>query len=172
MAIKGLGYVKTAWSFEERPVASSKLNTWDDRIESAVELIFRYIQGGFGNASGVLRIGGGELKVQAATTPKMSVQVAAGDALINGYPFRLLVLTDTAEVSKPVTHNRIDLVQVSLTGWAVTVKSGTEAVTPVAPVADSDCVVLGKLYLRPAMTVIKNTDDGTNGYILDVRSFV
>lgn len=172
MAVKGLAYVKTAWSFEERPVASSKLNTWDDRIEGAVELVFRYLHAGFGNSSGVLRIVGNELKAQAAATPRMSVQVVAGDASINGFPYRLLTLTDTVDVVKPVTHNRIDLVQASLAGWTVTIKTGAEAASPVAPAADTDCIALARLYLRPAMTVIKNADDGTNGYIIDVRSFL
>ena len=32
MAIRGQMYIKTAWAFQERPVASAKLNLWDDRI--------------------------------------------------------------------------------------------------------------------------------------------
>jgi len=135
-------------------------------------LAFRYLHRGFGNSSGVLRIAGSELKTQAAATPKMSVQVAAGDASIDGFPYRLLALTDTADVTAPVTHNRIDLVQASLAGWTVTLKTGTEAASPVAPSADADCIALARLCLRPAMTVIKNTDDGTNGYIIDVRPFL
>ena len=38
MAVKGQGYTKTTWAFAERPVASGKLNSWDDRIEAALEV--------------------------------------------------------------------------------------------------------------------------------------
>ncbi len=172
MAIRGLAYLKTAWSFEERPVSSSKLNTWDDRIESALELAFRLLHQLYGNAGGVLRLASADLKAQALATPKMSVQVQPGDALIGGYPFRLLAATETVDVAKPLAHNRIDLVQASLAAWSVTIKTGTEATVPVAPGADADCIALAGLYLRPAMSSIKNSDDGVNGYIIDLRAFV
>ena len=57
MAFKGPAYVKTAWNFEERPVASAKLNTWDDRIEAALELVCLLLNlawgGGSRGASGI-----------------------------------------------------------------------------------------------------------------------
>lgn len=172
MGMKGLGYLKTEWSFQERPVSSLKLNTWDDRIEDAVALVFQYLNWGLGNTSGVLRVNGSELRVQATATPGMSVQVLAGSALINGFPYRLTATTETASVLKPLSQSRIDLVQASLTSWTVSIKRGTESPLPLMPATDTDCVALAKLVLRPTMSVVQDTDDGTNGHIVDLRAFL
>jgi len=49
---------------------------------------------------------------------------------------------------------------------------GQMAASPVAPEPDADCIALAELHLRVGMTVIKDADDGTNGYISDVRQFL
>ena len=67
---------------------------------------------------------------------------------------------------------RKDLVQARLGTWDISVKTGTEAATPTAPAPDTDAIPMAELYLRPGMTVIKDTDDATNGYVIDVRAFV
>jgi hypothetical protein len=38
--------------------------------------------------------------------------------------------------------------------------------------ADADAIPLARLYLRPGMTSLKDTDDSTNGYIIDAREFL
>ena len=173
MAIKGLGYTKTTWSFEERPVASSKLNTWDNRIELALELAFFLLSQAWGGGNGVIRKAAtDDLKVVANTTPNMSVRVKAGYAFISKFPYKLAAEAATSDVTPPVTNPRIDLVQARLDTWDVSVVTGTEAASPSAPAAQNDCIALANLYLRPGMTSIKNTDDATNGYIVDVRTFV
>lgn len=173
MAFKGPAYVKTTWTFEERPVASSKLNTWDDRIEAALELLSYLICMTWGGGSGVIRgAATDDLKVTAKSTPGLSVEVQPGYAFINKFPFRLTVATDTVDVTIPAEHDRIDLVQASLDAWSVKVKQGVEAATPQVPAADTDCIPLAQLYLRPGMASIKNSDDGVNGYIVDVRAFL
>jgi hypothetical protein len=63
-------------------------------------------------------------------------------------------------------------VQARLNTWGISVKTGTEAASPTPPSADADCIALGRLYLRPGMTSIKDTDDSVNGYIIDVRAFL
>lgn len=173
MAIKGLGYVKTSWAFEERPVASSKLNTWDDRMEAALELMYVLLGQAWGGRDGVVREAAEEgLKAVATASPGMSVAVKPGYALISGYPFRLATETETVDVAAPVTNDRIDLVQASLETWSVTVKPGTEAGSPVMPTADADHIALAGLYLRPGMVSIKNSDDAVNGYVVDARVFL
>lgn len=173
MAIGGLGYVKTAWSYGERPVSSSKLNAWDERIEAALELAYFLLAEAWGGREGVLRgADGAGLKVSATAAPGLSVSVAAGYAFIGGCPFKLAADTETVDVAAPSAENRVDLVQANLSDWSVVVKTGTEAASPVAPGADADCIALAALYLRPGMTVVKNADDGTEGYIVDVREFV
>ncbi len=173
MAVKGLGYAKTTWSFEERPVASSKLNTWDDRIEGALELLFLLQSQALGGTEGVLRTGSlADLNVSALAAPGFSVEVGPGYAFIGGYPYKLASTTETVDVSAPLAQDRIDLVQASLAGWTVVVKTGTESAAPSAPPPDEDCIALAELCLRPGMGSIKNADDGTNGYIVDVRAFM
>ena len=173
MAIKGRSYLKTSWAFEERPVASSKLNTWDDRIESALELAYFLLSQAWGGGDGVIRkASADDLKVSAKATPGLSVEVSPGYAFISSFPYHLAVLVETVVVTVPTTDPRIDLVQARLENWDVSVVTGVEAVTPVAPAPDADSVALGELYLRPGMTVIKDTDDSTNGYIVDVRQFI
>ncbi len=173
MAIKGRSYLKTSWAFEERPVASSKLNTWDDRIESALELAYLLLSRAWGGGDGVIRNDAADgLEVAATATPGLSVEVAPGHAFISGSPYRLSAAVETVGVVAPTTNPRIDLVQARLENWDISVVVGTEDVAPVAPSPDADCVALAELHLRPGMSVIKNADDATNGYIVDVRSFV
>ena len=173
MAIKGLLYPKTTWSFEERPVPSSKLNTWDDRIEAALELASFLLAQAWGGGNGVVRgATTDDLKVVAKSPLAMAVQVKPGYAFIKKFPFKLAAATDAPAVTAPTTHDRIDLVQANLATWGITLKEGTEGLSPVVPSPDTDCIPLAILYLRPAMTSIKDTDDATNGFITDARVFL
>ncbi len=99
-------------------------------------------------------------------------QLAAGWAFIDGHPFRLAEAVETVDVPAPLSADRVDLVQARLDGWAVDIKQGTESATPAAPAADTDCIALAEIYLRPGMTSIGDSDDGTNGYITDRRVFL
>lgn len=173
MAIKGLGYTKTSWAFQERPVASSKLNMWDDRIEAALELVHYLLSLAWGGGDGVVRgATADDLRVTGLSVPGLSVEVKPGYAFISKFPFRLSATTQTIDVVPPATLPRIDLVQARLEGWDVTVKQGVESASPVAPNPDDDCLRLATLYLRPGMTCIKNSDDSANGYITDMRQFL
>ncbi len=173
MAIKGLSYSKTNWAFEERPVASSKLNLWDDRIEAALELLEFLLGQAWGGGSGVLRKATtDDLAVKATSPVGLSVEVRAGYAIINHYPYKLAATTQTVPIAPPVTNPRRDLVQARLGTWDISVKQGTEAASPTAPPPDTDAIALAQLHLTTAMTSIKDTNDGTNGYIIDARTFL
>ena len=173
MAVKGLGYTKTTWVFQERPVASSKLNAWDDRIETALELVYQLLSLAWGGGSGVLRGATTDDLKTAATSPAgMSVKVKPGYAFVSKYPYKLAAITETPVVTAPAAHPRIDLVQARLDTWGVGIKTGAEATSPTPPDADADCIALARLYLRPGMTCIKDADDGVNGYIIDARTFL
>ena len=173
MAIRGKSYIKTSWAFQERPVSSAKFNTWDDRIEAALELLMNLASLAWGGGDGVIRnASAGDLAVSARTPPGMAVSVAPGYAFIGRFPFRLSASTMVGGIASPVSHPRIDLVQARLDTWDVTVKQGTEATSPSAPEPDDDCLALAELYLRPGMTAVLDSDDGVNGYITDVRTYV
>lgn len=173
MAIKGKSYIKTTWAFEERPVASSKLNSWDDRIEGALELAYRLLSLAWGGGDGVLRgATTDDLKVVESAPPSLSVMVQAGFAIISNFPYKIDAATQTADVVAPTVDPRIDLVVARLNTWDVLIKTGTESATPVAPVADADTIPLAELFLRPGMTTLLDIDDSTNGFITDVRLFL
>jgi len=173
MAIKGKAYTKTSWTFAERPVASSKLNSWDDRIEAALELVHFLLSQAWGGGDGVIRKAAtDDLKVVAADVPGLSVNVKPGYAFIARFPYRLESETATPDVTPPATNPRIDLVQARLETWDISIVSGAEAALPVAPNPTANALALAHLYLRPGMTSIKNTDDATNGYIIDARAFL
>lgn len=173
MAIKGLSYLKTVWNFQERPVASNKLNTWDDRIENALELAYFLINHAFGGGNGVVQGATmDDLAVVAKASPALSVEVRPGYAFISGCPFKLAATTPTADVLPPDAQPRIDLVQAQLATWNVTIKTGTEAPSPSAPGPDAHCLPLAEIYCRPGMTAIYNTDDSINGYLSDRRVFL
>lgn len=173
MAIQGNAYTKTAWSFEERPVASSKLNAWDDQIEGALELAYLLLNEQWGGRDGVVRGAmTDDLKILASSPVSMAVNVGAGYALISGMPYKQAVQAALPSIATPITNPRIDLVQAKLDGWGVEVKTGVESATPVVPTLDTDAIALAEIYLLPGMSSIKDTQDGVNGYIVDTRPFL
>ncbi len=173
MAIKGQAYIKTAWAFQERPVSSAKLNLWDDRIEAALERVCYLLNLAWGGGDGVIRgAAESDLQVIPSATPGMSVMVQPGWAFISHLPYHLDVSVQTPAVPEPLTGVRLDLVQARLGTWDVSVKTGTESASPSAPTPDTDCIPLAHLFLRLGMSAINQTDDGTNGYIIDKREFV
>ena len=173
MAIEGSAYTKTTWAFEERPVASSKLNLWDDRIEAGLELLHFLMAQAWSGNDGVARgVTADDLDAKATSPASLAVSVQPGYGFIRAFPYKLASATTTSDVTAPITDPRKDLVQARLGTWDISVKLGTEAASPTAPAPDSDAIAIAELFLRPGMTVIKDTDDSTNGYIIDVRSFL
>ncbi len=173
MAIRGKSFIKTSWAFQERPVASAKLNTWDDRIEAALELLMHLVSLAWGGGNGVLRHAtDGDLGISAISPPALGVQVAPGYAFIERFPFHLKTATVLGGIAAPSHHPRIDLVQARLDTWDVAITPGNEAASPSPPEPGAACLALAHLYLRPGMTAVFNQDDGLNGYISDVRSYV
>lgn len=173
MPLKGLAYLKTIWAFEERPVASAKLNAWDNRIENALELLSFLLNHAWGGGDGVLRgLAPEDLRVAARDSPGLSVVVRPGCAFIGGAPFRLKQDTETVDVAPPALHPRIDRVQARIEDWSIAIKTGGESASPVPPAPDPNTLTLARLYLRPGMSNIKNSDDTVNGYIIDERAFL
>lgn len=172
MAIRGNAYPKTSWAFQERPVTASKLNTWDDRIEAALELAFHLLSYAWGGGDGVLRNVSGELETVALDTPGLSVRVNPGFAFIQNHVYKLAAQTQSPDVAAPSTNDRIDLVQARLDTWDIAIKTGAESPTPTAPSPDAAAIPLAHIYCRPGMTSIENADDATNAYLIDARTFL
>jgi len=170
MGLRGKGYVKTTWAYQERPVGSSKLNGWDDRIELALELLHFLLNMTWGGGDGVVQgASADDLKVVATTPASLSTWVTPGYAYVSHSPYKLDAAMQTLAVVPPVANPRIDVVQARADTWDISVKTGTESPNPTGAPADAHCLALANLYLRPGMTCICDTNDGVNGYIIDVR---
>jgi hypothetical protein len=111
-----------------------------------------------------------ELKVTAQGTPDMTVNIAVGPCVVSGQITRLATATDTAAMTAPTGDPRIDVVQINQSG-TVSVVTGVENASPSAPAVDSNNIKLAEIYHRVGETVIKDTDDASNGYITDSRTF-
>jgi len=173
MGMKGMGYQKTQWIYQERPVASSKLNGWDDNVETALELVHEMLALAWGGGDGVVRgAASSDLEVVATSPASLTVTVSAGRAFISRFVYKLGSDTNTSSVAAPSSQPRIDLVVARLADWSVAIVEGEEAAAPEPPEPGADEIALAQLYLRPGMTCIKDTDDSANGYVTDVRTFV
>ena len=173
MSIRGGAYVKTTWGYQERPVASAKLNQWDDRIEAALEMLHFLVCRAWGGGDGVLRgVTLDDLRVRAASSPSLRVDVGAGWAFIDGLPFRIDEKRTSAPIAAPTTDPRIDLVEARLDAWDIRVRTGVEAASPVAPEPESGGIALAYVHCRPGMTQVLDADNGVDGWIVDARTFV
>lgn len=111
------------------------------------------------------------LKVQAQSSPNLTVKVGKGTCIVDGEHTGLAAeLASLTGFAAPSANPRIDIVQVSTTG-VITRKAGTESASPSAPAVDSGNLLLATIYNRVGQTSIKNTDDTTNGYITDARVY-
>ena len=87
-------------------------------------------------------------------------------------PFRLEAPASQGGIAAPAAYPRIELVQARLDTWDVTIKPGAESASPSPLSPVTSCFALAELYLRPGMTGVLDADDGVNGYIRDVRTYV
>ena len=111
MGMKGMGYQKTQWTYQERPVASSKLNGWDDNVETALELVHEMLALAWGGGDGVVRgAASSDLDVVATSPASLTVTVSAGRAFISKFVYKLGSDTNTSSVTAPSSQPRIDLV--------------------------------------------------------------
>lgn len=112
------------------------------------------------------------LKVEAQSSPDLTVKVSQGVAFVGGVLAGQAAATASlAGFAAPATNPRIDIVQIADDG-AITRKAGTEASSPSAPAVDADNLLLATVYNRVGQTSIKNSDDASNGYITDARVYV
>lgn len=112
------------------------------------------------------------LKVTAQSSPNLTVQIAAGTCFIAGVlAGDLDGVGSLSGFAAPSANPRIDIVQISNAG-VISRKAGTENASPTAPTVDAGNMVLAQVYNRVGQTSIKNTSDGSNGYITDARTWI
>lgn len=111
------------------------------------------------------------LAVEAQSVPDMTVKVSAGVANITGTIVKYAG-GNSGIFSAPVSNSRIDLLMLN-SGGTLDILQGTPGASPSAPAYPIDKLVLAEIYLKSTSTSIKNTTDGTNGYISkDARPLV
>jgi len=162
------------FSYGEVPVASAKLNRWNGNIAASLDFLAEAAVTLFGGLADDFILPGlasEPLLVRAQETPDMTVRVSAGRCIVSRYFAGIdaeTTLPETDSITAPATNDRIDIVVIERSGNA-RIMGGTEGDPPAAPDATAGTLKLAELYLRPGATVIKDTDDGTNGFITDAR---
>lgn len=124
-----------------------------------------------GGLNGVLRHGAlpgtGALNVTETSTPSMSVLVASGVAIVNGIPRRLPSQHTLAIPPLANPSSRWDLICINADG-SIVLHRGTGESDP----SVGNDVKLFRVVHRVGESSIKTTDDATNGYLEDVRTWV
>lgn len=136
-----------------------------------------FINHAWGGAEGIMRGAGTEAACAQTTPPSLSVRVGAFKGFVGGRCVNMDFTTETTPVAPPTGGadgdlRRIDLVQYTLGPAALNIKTGAESPSPTAPDPDANSIPIAHLYLRRGMASIKTSDDATNGYIVDRRSYV
>lgn len=114
---------------------------------------------------------GEELKIREAATPAMSVRVNAGGWLVNGYAQYQATDTTITGFTAPTTNPRRDLIVANRNG-EILAYLGTEAAAPTLPKIPFNAVRVAEIYHRVGSTSIKNVDDSTNSFIIDLRDLL
>ncbi len=109
--------------------------------------------------------------VQQTGTPGMSADILNGSAFAGDKPVFAATAGSTGTLVAPITNDRIDTIQLNQFG-VLSVKTGAEDVSPVAPTIDANNIKLAEIYHRPATTQILDTDDSTNSFITDSRTLI
>jgi len=112
----------------------------------------------------------GNFAVRATNPPSLQLYVSKGQVNIGGaYVFFSGGYSPSFTI--PANYPRIDLLCLNSSG-NLEIVQGTESATPTAPSYPYGKFVICEVYNRPNQTCIKDSDDGTNGYIYrDVRAF-
>ena len=146
-------------------------------LQDRVDALSAAVCQAWGGGDGVVRADStnGDFEVVAQDTPDMTVKVKGGAraslAFVTGREVFLTADSDTAAISAPSANPRIDIVQVSQYN-TISIKTGAEAGSPSAPIVDTNNLKLAEIYCRVGMVHIDDTDDASNGYITDSRTYV
>jgi hypothetical protein len=117
-----------------------------------------------GNSAVAARIAAA-FQCYAASTPDMTVKVAAGSLMVNDALTEKAIQT-SATITAPVTHPRIDRVVIDQISGVASIITGTEAASPSAPAITAGKIPVAQIALTTSTTAI------TNALITDERPFV
>ncbi len=147
---------------------SIQIRNIHEDLYSLMSMFFRQFGG---KEDGVQRTGAyltEDLVVVAQGTPNMTVTVKEGAAIVSRKVVGLLGDITPPVFVAPSVDPRIDIVQLNQ-ARGISIRTGAENASPVAPTVDSDKIVLSEIFHRVGETSIKDADDSTNGFITDKR---
>lgn len=103
-------------------------------------------------------------------TPDLTLKVEAGVCYV-GATRVIYAGGNSPSFTAPSSNPRIDLLTIDSSG-TIGRTAGTEASSPSVPTYPKDKIVLAEVYCRVSQTTIRDSDQGSNGYIKqDVRPF-
>lgn len=108
--------------------------------------------------------------VHQQTTASTSVEVENWMVRLEDWTF-LVKSAETKAITLPSTNNQYVVLSIALSNWDLVLNYGTEAASPTAPSIWKKNYAIAAIYLKPA-TVIKDSNDATNSYIIDLRTSV
>ena len=150
-----------------------EFQTFATNLTSQFNLMTLALRGMLGGKNCVIPFLKDELRVVAAATPDMTVEVLSGtiirDTDIYDYP-TTHVLSISAAPGGGLT--RIDAIYLNYSSSSIAaVQSGVASLIPVPPpttLYDAGDVILAYVTLRAGATSVKDVDDSINGYITNV----
>ncbi len=161
------------FTYKETPLTSSKLNRWNGNIEAAFEVIHHVCSRVFAQGNSAL-IGEHDktvLKVIAAETPNMTVQINPGWAAFNhGFAGlkEAMQLPEGGFFQPPQTNPRIDRIVLNENGHLQIIE-GQESEEPQSPECPEASLSLATIFHRIGAIQILEFDDGEQSYIIDDR---
>lgn len=109
-----------------------------------------------GNFDVLNKIGNGFAPYEQ-TTPNMTIQIAAGTISASTGSVLTLAAQNTATIVAPGTNPRIDRVVISKATGVISVVTGTESATPVAPTIAGNQIPICQIALATSTTSITNS---------------
>jgi hypothetical protein len=106
----------------------------------------------------------GRFAPHAQSTPNMTVRLDAGN-IFDGLTLTEVAAQSTGTITAPSSHPRIDRVVIDNTTGVVSVVTGTQATSPVAPAIPNGKSPVAQVLLQTTTTTI------TNAIITDERNF-
>ena len=148
---------------------------WEERLAAAISSLQTLTWCLLGQGQKPLTYVYQEMDAVPTPTPGMQIVLNPGIGFVNAVPV-LCITSQTSPAFVPPASTgglRIDTVAVEATTSTMVIHPGVEVSspsTPAAPGVASSEELLAYVHHRHGETSILNSDDGTNGYIVDARA--
>lgn len=111
------------------------------------------------------------LLVHKQSSPTMKIEVDPGLCKMDTGIYGLRLKFTSITLIPPASDDRIDIVEVSPETGKLLITQGVADASPSAPSTTSGYFKIAEIYHRTGESSIKDSDDATNGYITDKRTY-